>query len=344
MGLIMGDVVSSVTNAVFGSPDQAASPDYVGAANATAAGNLQAAKYATVANRANQINPYGSLTWQKGATDFDPWTQTINFSPEGQKLFDLQNQGNQAYAQAANQGFQNIKGLFENPNIDESKLAAMPQNAGMTSQQAMLSRLQPTIQREQDSLAQRLANQGITLGSDAYNREMNLQGQRENDRYLQAAAKGIGLDMNARQQGLNEQYQRMQQPLNMINALRSGSQVTAPQFGSYAQQATTSGPDLNSAAKNQYGASWDIANFNNNERDKTMQTTAQLAGMFSDRRVKENIKLVGKTDGGLNIYTYNYIWGGPTQMGVMAQELEEVNPSAVGEIDGVKIVDYSKVV
>lgn len=340
----MGRLVSGVTNAVFGAPEQAAAPDYTQAAKATAAGNLESAKYATVANRANQYNPYGSVTWQRGATDYDPWTQTTNFSPEGQKLFDLQNQSNLAYGQAAAKGFENIKGMFENPNIDESKLAAMPQNAGMTSQQAMLSRLNPTLKREQEALDAKLANQGITLGSDAYTRANNLQGQRMNDLELQAAYQGIGLDMNARQQGLNEQYQRMQQPLNMINALKTGSQVQAPTFGSYAQQATTSGPDLNAAAKNQYGAAWDVANFNNNQRDQTMQTTAQLAGLFSDRHVKENIKLVGKTDGGLNIYTYNYIWGGPTQMGVMAQELEEVNPSAVCEIYGVKIVDYSKVV
>ena len=31
-----------------------------------------------------------------------------------------------------------------------------------------------------------------------------------------------------------------------------------------------------------------------------------LGGMKSDQRLKENIKRVGKTDGGLNIYTYVY--------------------------------------
>lgn len=340
----MGKVVSGLTNAVFGAPDQAAAPDYTGAANATAAGNLQAAKYATVANRANQYNPYGSVTWERGATDWDPWTQRTNFTESGQKLFNMQQAQDMAYGQAAQKGFENVRGLFENPNIDESKLTAMPMNQGVNSQAAMMSRLRPTLDQEQQALDAKLANQGIALGSDAYKRSMNLQGQRMNDLELQAARQGIELDMNARQQGLNEQFQRMQQPLNLVNALKTGAQVQAPTFGSYAQQATTQGPDLNAAAKNQYGASWDIANFNNNERDKTMQTAGQIVGMFSDRRVKENIKLVGKTDGGLNIYTYNYIWGGPTQMGVMAQELEEVNPSAVGEIDGVKIVDYSKVV
>ena len=38
-------------------------PDYRAAAEETAAGNLEAAKYATQANRVNQNTPWGSLTW-----------------------------------------------------------------------------------------------------------------------------------------------------------------------------------------------------------------------------------------------------------------------------------------
>lgn len=340
-----GGVVGKVMDPLVGKTQQAAAPDYKGAAEATAAGNLEAAQYATMANRANQVNPYGSLTWQAGATKNDPWTQTVSFTPQGQKLFDLQQNTDLAYGEAAQKGFENIRGLFENPNIDESKLTAMPTNAGMTSQQAMLARLQPTLETNEEALRTRLANQGIGLGSTAYGREQNLAAQRANDLYLQAAAQGIGMDMNARQQGLNEQYQRMQQPLNMINALKTGSQVQAPQFGSYAQQATTQGPNMMQAAQEQYGANLDVANAQNAMRNNMMQGLFSLGSgaMMSDKRLKKNIKLVGKTDGGTNIYTYNYVWGGPTQMGVMAQEVEKDNPEAVVEIAGYKAVNYSKV-
>lgn len=273
-----GGLLGSITEPLFGSPQKAATPDYAAAAKETAAGNLQAAKYATVANRATQINPYGKVEWQRGATDYDPWTQTTSFTPQGQKLFDLQQAQDMAYGQAAQKGFENIKGLFENPNIDESKLTAMPTNGGMTSQQAMLSRLQPTLDSNDEALRARLANQGIGLGSTAYNREQTLAGQRANDLYLQAASQGIGMDMNARQQGLNEQYQRMQQPLNLINALKSGSQVQAPQFGSYAQQATTSGPDMMGAAGAQYGASLDSANATNAWNQGMQQGLFSMAG------------------------------------------------------------------
>lgn len=47
-----------------GSPPPA--PNYVGAAQATAAGNLEAAQYATKANRVNQYSPFGSITYSQG--------------------------------------------------------------------------------------------------------------------------------------------------------------------------------------------------------------------------------------------------------------------------------------
>lgn len=280
MGAILGSgssggIFGGTSDLLFGKPKEAQAPDYKGAAEATAAGNLQAAKYATVANRANQYNPYGSLTWERGATDMDPWTQRTNFTPQGQQLFDLQNQQDLSYAQAASKGFEATKGMFENPNIDQSTLPAAPINAGMTAQQAMMSRLQPTLERNEEALRTRLANQGIGLGSSAYGREMNLQGQQANDMYLQSASQGINMDAAARERALNEAYTAQSRPLDLINSLRSGSQVKNPQFNSYSQQATTSGPDLMGAANAQYGANLDVANAANARQN------AMMAGMFS---------------------------------------------------------------
>jgi len=65
--------------------------------------------------------------------------------------------------------------------------------------------------------------------------------------------------------------------------------------------------------------------------------------LFSDRRLKENIKKVGKTDDGLNVYTYKYKGLPTTHMGVMAQEVRKKTPGAVGKIGGLLAVDYSKV-
>lgn len=68
------------------------------------------------------------------------------------------------------------------------------------------------------------------------------------------------------------------------------------------------------------------------------------ASVFSDERLKENIKPVGKLDDGLTVYKYNYKTGGPTVLGVMAQEVEKKNKAALGpEVDGFKTVNYDMV-
>jgi hypothetical protein len=89
---------------------------------------------------------------------------------------------------------------------------------------------------------------------------------------LQAAAQGLSLDQAARQQGLNEQlaiaglnsgqraqmlqekYTQQSRPLDLISALRSGSQVQNPTFQPYAQQQYVGGPNTLGAAQAQYGA------------------------------------------------------------------------------------------
>jgi hypothetical protein len=66
-----------------------------------------------------------------------------------------------------------------------------------------------------------------------------------------------------------------------------------------------------------------------------------MSGVPSDKRLKTDIHKVGKTDSGLNVYTYRYKSGGPIQMGVMAQEVEKKIPEAVTtRPDGMKAVYY----
>jgi hypothetical protein len=89
-------------------------------------------------------------------------------------------------------------------NLDLSGVAKMPVNAGMTGQEAIMARLQPQIQQTEAAMAQRLANQGITAGSEAYNNAMRTQGQQSNDLYTQAALQGLNLDLAANQQGYGQ--------------------------------------------------------------------------------------------------------------------------------------------
>ncbi len=71
---------------------------------------------------------------------------------------------------------------------------------------------------------------------------------------------------------------------------------------------------------------------------------AMSFGLFSDERVKHDIKPVGKTFDGMPIYTFKYNGdeSGRTHMGLMAQDVEQEKPGAVGSFQGVKTVDYDK--
>tara|TARA_R100000988_G_scaffold34748_1_gene17442 strand:- start:944 stop:1864 length:921 start_codon:yes stop_codon:yes gene_type:complete len=72
----------------------------------------------------------------------------------------------------------------------------------------------------------------------------------------------------------------------------------------------------------------------------TAGSAAILAG--SDRRLKKNINLIGKSPSGINIYSFEYknsMFGTGTYQGVMADEV----PHAVVSNNGYDMVDYSLV-
>lgn len=70
---------------------------------------------------------------------------------------------------------------------------------------------------------------------------------------------------------------------------------------------------------------------------------ASIASMAkSDRRLKTDIRQIGKSNDGQNLYLYRFLGEPQWHVGLMAQEVEMLRPSAVVEIDGVKHVDYAK--
>ena len=64
---------------------------------------------------------------------------------------------------------------------------------------------------------------------------------------------------------------------------------------------------------------------------------------WSDIKLKKNINYIDTSKSGINVYEYNYIWSKKRYRGVMAQELLESNPEAVGKRFGYYTVDYNKI-
>jgi hypothetical protein len=227
-------------------------PDYAGAAKATAAGDLEAARTAAAANRVNQITPYGNLTYSMNPADQDQWgnamwTATQTLSPDQQKLLDYQNQTSIGLGELTGKGLGYVNQMIQDP-FSTKNLPSLGFDAGQSYQDAYMKRLDPQIQQGREQTAQRLANQGITVGSKAYEEAMRLQGQKENDMLLGATTQGFGTGLSARQQGFNEAAYQRNEPINTLNAVRTGAQVTNPSYVSVPQQATTKGADMLGAA------------------------------------------------------------------------------------------------
>jgi hypothetical protein len=330
-------------------------PDYEGAARQTAEGNLEAARANIAANRVNQYTPYGSLEYKISGEDpygNPTWSATQSLSPVQQQLLDYQNKSSLGLGQLAEKGLGYVGNMLDTP-FDISKLPTTGFNPSQSYQDAYMQRLAPQIQQGREALSVDLANRGIPIGSEAYNRAMSTQSQRENDLLLGATTQGFGVGQQARQQGLQEQAYLRNEPLNTLNAVRTGSQVQGPTFVNPAMQANTAGADILGATQMGYNAQLGAANAQNAANNQMTQGLFSLGGAgimaMSDFRTKENIEPIGIASNGLTVYSFEYkdefkdheLAGQGTHIGYMAQEVEQVYPHAVKTLDdGYKVVDY----
>jgi len=328
-------------------------PDYAGAARETAAGNLDAARANIAANRVNQYTPYGSLEYNMAGEDKygNPmWSATQSLAPAQQQLLDYQNKASLGLGELTGKGLGYVSNMLDNP-FDVSQLPSTGINPSQSYQDAYMQRLAPQLQQGRERLEQQLANQGIQLGSEAYDRAMRNQAQRENDLLLGATTQGFGVGQQARQYALQEQAYLRNEPLNTLSAVRTGAQVQGPTFVNPAMQANTAGPDILGATQMGYNAQMGAANAQNAANNAMTQGLFSLGGaaLMSDIRTKENIEVIGVAKNGLTVYKYEYrnefkdheLAGSGVYYGYMAQEVEQVYPYAVRTLnDGYKVVDY----
>ena len=279
-------------------------------------------------------------------------------------------------------------------SIDMSQLPDMGINPGETYSDAIMRRLEPQLQRIREQSDTQLANQGVGAGSSAYGTAKGILGQQQNDALTSAIVNGMGMGLQAnqqkynqlqgnaqlnnavnqalfgqglsnanlgntaRQQGFQEQAYNQMQPINVINALRTGSQVQNPSFVNPAQMPQTAGPDILGATNANYTNQMNAYNAQQAAGGNFLGGLMQLggaammspAGTFtgSDETIKENIEKIGSLDNGINVYKFEYkpdykdTWGHGEHIGVMAQEVEQVIPEAVAmHEDGYKLVNYA---
>ena len=280
-------------------PAAPATPDYRGAAVEQGAANLEAARATARLSNPNTYTPYGT---QLVSYDGDIPTIRQTLTPTAQKTLEAQQGVELSLANLGSKGAQTASGVLDKPfsfggpdvqtSLDLSGIAKMPVNAGMTGQEAIMSRLNPSLARQRTTTETNLINQGLRPGSEAYDNAIRSLGEQETDARTQAVLQGLNLDIGANQQGFGQQLeagkfgntaqqqalaeaiQLRQLPLNEITALMSGSQIQNPQFGAYSGATVNAAPIFAGAqAQGQFDA--------NTYNQQVSQANAQTAGMYS---------------------------------------------------------------
>lgn len=239
----------------------------------------------------NQRGPTGTTT--NRATSYrtidgkrvPQFTQTFKYNPGQQKLYNQQLRMGQKMNTIGEQQLGRLGNSLSQP-IDFSgapELAGNFDNYRNEVEQGMLSRLAPQQARDEEATRTRLANMGLSQGSEAWREEMDRLGRGQNDARIQtmlasggeARAAG-GYQNQTRQQYINELMSQRNQPLNEISALMSGGQVAQPGQPSWSSYAVAA-PDL---AGNIYASNQMQQQQNNAMLGGASSALGMLAGGF----------------------------------------------------------------
>lgn len=226
------------------SPKAPAAPDPTTTANTQTKSNEATALYQAQLNNVNQVTPYGNETFTQnpGVNGAAPtFTSNITLSPAEQSLLNnqesLQTQQQGIAGTALNQAATNQATPYNLGGLPQLASASNISDASNAGYQDVVNLIQPQLTENDKLLQSRLANQGVTQGSEAYNNAELQQSQADNAAYSQAALTGVQAGQALQQEALSNNQQAVadytQQynaPINEYQALTNGVQVNNPTF------------------------------------------------------------------------------------------------------------------
>lgn len=307
---------------------QPKAPDPAATAAAQGQWNSFTAQQQQAMNMTNQNSPWGSLSYDQTGTQtiIDPngrpvsvprYTANTTLSPQQQAIFDQSQAADLNLATIANEQSGRVGDLLNNPFEYNN------QDAENWAYDLASQRILPQQQQNESALRTQLINSGLRPGTPGWDSEMRRLTNANTDQLNQLALTG-------RSQGFSEALATRQAPLNEIIGLMSGTQIQSPN-STFAQtpQSQVSGVDYSGLVQNKFNADTQAYN----------ARTGALGGLFgaglslfSDRRLKKDIRRIGKTANGLPWYQFRYVWDLDTsniRYGLMSDDVRAVKPHAV---------------
>ncbi len=208
----------------------------------------------------SQYTPYGSQVYSPDANSPSGFRSDISLDPKAQQTLDSQLNISKNLGNLTEQQLGRVNDQYSQP-MDLSSV----QKVADQSYQDQTSRLDPQWDQRKKQFDAQMANQGITAGGEAYDNAARDFGQQRNDAYTTARQQATA-NMPQTYQLANSIYQ---QPLNQLNAIRTGAQIQNPQFSAQP------GANYLGAAQSQSGYNQGLYN------SQVGQNNSMMSGLFS---------------------------------------------------------------
>ncbi len=138
----------------------------------------------------------------------------------------------------------------------------------------MLAAMESNFNRQQVAGSQNFGQQSAAIDSNFS------RGLAANQQNFGQGVQAYQASMAGRQQDMQEQAYLRSLPLNEINAVRSGAQVSMPQFQNYATGFAAAAPNLYGATKDAYAAEQANTNAKNAATGQLLGTAAKLGAAY----------------------------------------------------------------
>ena len=248
--------------------DSPKAPDPYQTANTQQTFNKDAAVSTANLNHLDQSTPYGSTNWSQTGTNPDgtpKYGVNTSFTPVGQGLFDANNSVSMGRLGAANGLLQNGQGALSGKGLDLSYDGTAARLDSLEH-----ARLDPQWQQNSDQQESKLANQGITAGTPAYDNAMRVFNQGKNDAYNSAHYMDYGQSIAAKQAEYNS-------PLSTLQGLTNGTSPAGPTSGNVSTpQANVAGTNYAGLAEQNYQQQSQNANSQNGQIAGLIGTAASI--------------------------------------------------------------------
>jgi hypothetical protein len=307
-------------------------PDPYKVSAAQTESNKDTAAYNAALNRFDQSSPFGSISYETNGTDpvtgAPLYKQNTSLSPELQGLLNSQISAQGGISNAITGALGNLpQGPFD-PNIDVGDIR-------QRSFDSQMATLQPKFDEGWRNLETTLSDRGIPVGAEIWNNELSRFDTARDSSILGASRQADQDASNEFQRQYGNALTEYNLPLQQLQGLMgTSSPVQNPSFSPFAQSSSAN-TDVAGNVWNAYNA--DLQNSQNQQSALMggllglgkLGVSAYSAGMFSDIRLKRDIKRIGSLPSGLPVYSYKYVFSAEPQVGVMAQEALEMFPDAV---------------